>query len=439
MTEDAKHTADKDAAQKSGQKQEQNEKPETVEEKELEVKPEDSAAETTIPANDGSKKDNSEESSSEDTPEVAEASEDTKTEKVISSETTVLSEDPKITLTVAETEDDNSENEAKTDGGDIEIEIGLKKKDDDEFQQSVREQIENCKFEIISSVQDSVHTELRGSIKELRRQDRRRRVGFILRDIIILLLAAALGYTIYCLYDAQYFDFMKPQCVRDNTCSVIEKEENKEEGPIAVEVIKDTNWYRNNYGYLFDALQLKLNADEVSAYYLYSGDYRANEIQPNYLLGMAYNVLNSNTTYDSTAGIVIPSADLKTAFANLFGTTDYFVKQNFTNGCVDFEYDRASDSFITPAVQCVSNANREIVEEINEIFEEGNVMYFITTAAIYDKSENALYNFDNLFKSVAQNVDKDNLEKYQASLNQYQYRFKKIDEKYYFSDIVKLK
>lgn len=73
--------------------------------------------------------------------------------------------------------------------------------------------------------------------------------------------------------------------------------------------------------------------------------------------------------------------------------------------------------------------------------EEGNVLYFFTTAAIFDDQENSFYTFDDLFKPAVKNVanSEQDLAKYQASLNQYQYRFKRIDDKFYFSDIAKLK
>lgn len=308
---------------------------------------------------------------------------------------------------------------------------------DDEFQTGIREQIENVKFEIISSIQENLHSELKDyTLKQIRKIERRRRIGVIVRDVVILLLAVVVGYFGYCLYDAQYFDFMQPFCEQSDSC-----EDDKNEGDTKTdsEVVKDTAWYQRTYGYLFDSLQINLNADKVSAYYLYSDDYKVSDIQPSYLLAMAYNRLNSNITYDSDKGIMVPANDLKTSFVNLFGDAEYFTKQNFTYDCAEFTYDRVSDSFITPSVQCNSTSNRQIVEEVDEIYEEGNVIYFLTTAAIFDKAEGSLYTFDNLFKPVAQNVEKADFAKYKASSNRYQYRFKKIDDKYYFSDIVKLK
>lgn len=316
-------------------------------------------------------------------------------------------------------------------------EISNKSSLDNDFQTNIREQIENVKFEIISSIQENLHTELKDyMLKQIRKTERRRRIGVIVRDVVILLLAIVVGYFGYCLYDAQYFDFMRPVCDPDSVC---EDRKNDNTEAAEPEVVKDTAWYQRNYGTLFDSLQINLNADKVGAYYLYSDDYKVSEIQPNYLLAMAYNRLNSNITYDSDKGIMVPANDLKASFINLFGSADHFTKQSFTYDCAEFTYDRMSDSFITPSMQCNSTSNRQIIEEIDEIYEEGNAMYFLTTATIFDKAVESFYSFDNLFKPIVQNVEKTDFSKHKSVLNRYQYRFKKVDNKYYFSDIVKLK
>ena len=306
-----------------------------------------------------------------------------------------------------------------------------------EFQEEIREQVENCKFELVAAVQESVHTEISDvARKQIRKIERRRRVGYIVRDILILLLAAMIGYMGYCLYDVKYFDFMKSDCERNNTCAT-ENSNNGNNQP--TEVIKDTAWYRDNYGYLYDNLQVGLNADKVEAYYLYSGDYKVSDIQPTYLLGMAYNHLSSSTSYDSVNGIVIPAADLRQAYINLVGNADHFAKRNFTYHCANFQYDKNTDTFSASSVLCADNADRTILETIDEIYEEGNVLYFLTTATIFDRNEQNFYSFDNLFKPVASNVTADDLAKHASLLNHYQYQFNKIDNQYYFSGITKLK
>lgn len=307
----------------------------------------------------------------------------------------------------------------------------------EDFQTEVRDQIENCKFEIISAIQESVHDELKTAYdRQVRQVERRRRAGFIVRDIIILLLAALVGYFGYCLYDAKYFDFLQPFCQQENNCPA--GDDNNTE-PETSEIVKDTAWYIASYSDLFKSLQINLNADKVSAYYLYSDDYNVDEIQPSYLLAMAYNRLNASTTYDSVNGIVVPAADMRKAFIDLYGDASDFVKQNFTYDCVDFKYEKSTDSFVAPSMQCVHNASRKIIENIDEAYEEGNVLYFLTTATIYDQSEQSFYTFDNLFKPVAKNVSEGDLAKHAALLNKYQYQFKKVDGKYYFSGITKLK
>ena len=119
---------------------------------------------------------------------------------------------------------------------------------DDKFQTGIREQIENVKFEIISSIQENLHSELKDyTLKQIRKIERRRRIGVIVRDVVILLLAVVVGYFGYCLYDAQYFDFMQPFCEQSDNC---EDDKNESDTKTDSEVVKDTAWYQRTYGYL---------------------------------------------------------------------------------------------------------------------------------------------------------------------------------------------
>lgn len=313
----------------------------------------------------------------------------------------------------------------------IEIEIKGSKVHHEEFQAEVREQIENCKFEIIASLQDKIHDELQHFEKQARRLERRRRSGAIVRDIIILILAAIVGFLAYCLYDAEYFDFLKPKCERENNCEVAVQQKDPE--------VKSPEWYKQNYSYLFESLQTKLDADKVSAYYMYTDDHKVSEMQPEYLLAMAYNRLNSSTTYDSSEGIVVPANDLRQAYIDLVGNANDFVKTNFNYHCANFQYRKESDDFMAKSLLCADTADRKILEEIDEIHEEGNALYILTTATIYDKTNNSFYSFDNLFKPAVKNVSEDDFAKNKSLLNQYQYQFKKADSKYYFSGVIKLK
>lgn len=431
MAENAKHSAD-DAAEQKGRAEEQEQKPE-VDKTSTEV----GNTEKVDEAKQSSSKsgvENTESVKKDETDQKSPDADDTQ-----KSESVDIDQE-KVAGSAASTDEGESDTK-KEDKSDEEVEVNIeiqphcKGKDNTEFQAEVREQIENCKFEIISSLQSSVHTELQEvTDKQVRKVERRRRAGFIIRDILILLLAAIVGYFGYCLYDVKYFDFMQPDCSDQANCGNSSTNETVEEP----EVIKDTAWYQQQYGGLFRSLQTNVNADQVSAYYLYSGDYKVSEIQPKYLLSMAYSQLDSNITYDSIDGVVIPASDLRAAFVKFFGDAEYFDKQNFTYDCTEFKYDKNSDSFVASSVLCAHNANRKITETIDQIYEEGNVMYLLTTAAIYDQTEQSFYSFDDLFKPVAKNVASDDIAKYSSLLNHYQYQFKKVDGRYCFSGIIKL-
>lgn len=305
-----------------------------------------------------------------------------------------------------------------------------------DFQTEVREQIENCKFEIISSLQESVHRELKNVMHDqIRKTERRRIRGVIVRDIFILILAVVVGYFGYCLYDAKYFDFFQPSCEKETTCQPDTNTPDPEPEP---EEVKDFAWYYKTYSYLFDGLRTNLNADTVSAYYLYSGDYKVADIPSNYLLGMAYNQLSAQNY--TTNNILVSADDLRLAFNHTFGSTDYFNKSSFSHACHDFTYEKSTDTFVAPILNCTDDSTRKILEEVTDIYEEGNVLYFLTTATVYDRSDNSFYTFDNLFRPVATDVTEADLTTYAGLLNKYQYQFKRTDNNnYYFSAITKLK
>lgn len=308
---------------------------------------------------------------------------------------------------------------------------------DDELLESVREQVVNVAAEIKTSLAESIRIEYRTFVaQELKRANRRRRLSNFLHDIVIVLFAVVAVYFGYCLYDAHYFDFMKTECERAGNCTV---EENKpaEEKTESAGPVKDATWYVANYSYLYQNLQTKLDADNVAAYYLYTGDRNVSEIRPEYLLAMAYNQLLPNSDPTATE-IRIASGVMAQAFRDTFGEAATMEKVSFQHGCLKFTYDKAEESFTAENKTCELNKNREIVEKIEKIYEEGEVIYVITNAGVYDKTEESFYRFDNLFQPVVKNAEKESFDKHTSVLNRYQYQFKKKNDQYYFSGIVKL-
>lgn len=301
---------------------------------------------------------------------------------------------------------------------------------------SIREQIQNCKEELQAALEKSVAANYRHIVAEqVARANRRRHWNNFFHDIVIIALALVAGFFGYCLYDAQYFDFMKTDCERDNSCeSSNVTNQDQTAGPL-----KDANWFLANYSYLFENIQLGLDADSLAAYYLYADDYKVADIEPRFALGMAYNRVDAADGDPDTADIVIAADSLRTAYQKTFGTTESFEKVDFVHNCLNFKYDKSEDVFRARRQSC-DRHGREILEQIERIYEEGEVIYVTTVAGVLDNHDQNLYNFDNLFQPVALNADKANLGLYSAALNRYQYQFvKSTGGDYYFRGAVKLK
>lgn len=305
---------------------------------------------------------------------------------------------------------------------------------EDDYLESIRDQIENCKNELSTSLQLSIADEYNTIVQQqLARAERRRRWNNFFHDVVIIAVVFVAVYFWCCLADAHYFSFMKSECERNNTCATQDATATETAGPV-----KDANWYLANYSYLFEDLKMGLNADDLAAYYLYSDDRKVSQIEPNYLLSMAYNRTNTTVTPDQSEITVTVDA-MQKAFRSMFGSLDDYEAVDFDHGCLKFKFERSTQSFVAKNQTCDNSGRREIVEKIDKIYEEGEAIYILTTAAIYDQAEQNLYNFDNLFQPVVLNADADDISLYSANLNTYQYQFKKVDQDYRFASVTKLK
>lgn len=308
---------------------------------------------------------------------------------------------------------------------------------DEQLVESVREQVTNVAEEIKASLAESIQIEYRTLVaRELQKANRRRRWNNFFHDIVIVFFAVVAIYFGYCLYDVHYFDFMKTECEKNGTCYMSESQD-KEEKQESAGPVKDATWYIANYSYLYYNLQTKLDADNIAAYYLYTDDRKVTEIKPEYLLAMAYNRVQPSLDL-SLAEIRISSDIMTKAFEETFGDAATMEKIDFKHGCLKFSFDKSDESFVATNQTCEINKNREIIEKIEKIYEEGEVIYIVTSAGVYDKEEKSFYRLDNLFQPAVKNTEQDDFDEHKATLNRYQYQFKKKNDNYYFSGIVKL-
>ncbi len=291
---------------------------------------------------------------------------------------------------------------------------------------------EDLEQEMMRAIDEEVENVMK---REEKRILRNRSFSLFKKNVFILILLVLVGYFGYCLYDARYFDFMKSECEKNGTC--VDSSNSSVSGEVKEEVIKDKNWYINNYGYLLNTVQTKLNADQASAYYLYIKDYNVNDIKPAYLLNLAYQQIEPENIKTNTVNVTVDENIMKAAFEKLFGSLENYKETAFTYDCLQFKYDKDKKRYVADNNKC--SANKQILENISDMYEEDNKLYILTTATIYDANEESFYSFDDLYEPVVQNVTINDLETNAKKLNKYQYIFKKADDNYYFDSITKLK
>lgn len=301
---------------------------------------------------------------------------------------------------------------------------------------STKQYKEDLKIEIIDDVNNEILNHIQ---KEEKRILKSKKTAIFKRDVIIFILIAIIMYFGYCLFDARYFNFMKSECERAGNCYVNENNSNNNETTEEKEeIVKDKEWYIKNYGDLLDKVKLSLNADNVSAYYLYSTDRKVSDIKSSALLNLAYQQLSSKNIKTNSVSITVEGNDLRNAFEKLFGSLTYYKASSFSYNCLNFKYNQDKDRYTADNNKC-SSANNKILEEIDDMYEEGDVLYIITNATIYNSSEKSFYTFDNLYEPEVTDVTEVDLANNARFLNRYQYQFKKIEDTYYLDSIIKLK
>lgn len=332
----------------------------------------------------------------------------------------------------------NPENEMKK-----EVVKEIKEKILDDLNKEIKISITNNTSKFKEELKEELTNDIQNEVANIMKQEERRIIkgknfSVFKRDVVILILLGICFYFGYCLFDAKYFDFMKSECEKNGTCTTVDMSGKEEDPNKPGEVIKDKDWYIEHYGYLLESSQAKMNADQVNAYYLYSGDHSLNEMKTSYLLNLAYSKLEKKAIKTNTQSITVSGEDLMHAFENLFGSTNYYKPGTFTYDCLTFKYNQDKDRYTASNTKC-SVSNKEIVEEIDNMYEDGDVLYLITVATIYDKVENTYYSFDDLYDPVASNVTENDVLANAKKLNRYQYQYKKVEDTYYLDSITKLK
>lgn len=294
----------------------------------------------------------------------------------------------------------------------------------------ITDEIQLYKKELNDEINKEVQEEVQKAVKaEYKKLIRRKNITIIKCYIAIIALLAAAIYFGYCLYKSEYFK-EKIEEKQDVKVNEIQEAESTDE-----QVEKTQEWYKENYGYLVNNVTLKLDTNLLNAYKLYTANTSVDNIKNEYLLSMAYHNLDKAKQSEMNNTISIDSKDLEEAYNKLFQKE--YVAEDFSYQCLDFTYNEKKDNYSAKVAEC-KNQDKEILEQITYISEDDNYIYLETVATIYDKSNKNIYNFDNLYVPIKENVEKEDIFKDLSRLAKFKYSFKKANDSYYFETIEKL-
>lgn len=299
---------------------------------------------------------------------------------------------------------------------------------DKEIKQSIIDKTHEYKISLYDEIKDNIKIQTQQMLKkEEKKLLRRKNITIIKNYIIIVILLTIIMFLLYCLYDAKYFtNIINNDSVESS--NVLDKN-------LANNNEKTLEWYIENYSYLLDHSNLKLDTNLIDSYYLYSDTHELETVKKSYLLNMAYQNLDENLITQNNNKISIKGEDLEESFKNIFDF-DY-IAQDFKYSCMIFNYNSNKDLYTANVNEC-TDQSKEIVEQITDISEDDNYLYINTIATIYDNNEQAFYSFTDLYNPLILDVKKSDFSKFNNKFNEYQYVYHKLDNHLFLDTIKKI-
>ena len=285
--------------------------------------------------------------------------------------------------------------------------------------QITKELIDEIKTDVSLIVKEEVRNDLKREIdseikKNSRRNIRGKRGKIFRRDIIIIILLAIIIYLVYFMYNHNYINFS----INSNMNNVTLTNDKK--------VVK-TN---NDYSYLLDNVNVKLPFENSNSLYLYLKDYSESNINEYIKLTMAYNYIEKDE---------FSVDELHDAYIKLFNTDKNFKNTSFDYECKKFKYDDTNNTYAMVSNECINTSSKEILERIINTSAKKDKVIITTVVGVYDKSNNTLYNYKNIYDPIAVDLNSNfNIKDYQNKLNIYRYTFIKNNDNYYFDNIKKV-
>ncbi len=241
-------------------------------------------------------------------------------------------------------------------------------------------------------------------------REKNRKIFF--KNLIIIILIVVIGFLVYLLYKAHYFD--KYFVNEDTPQVIVDKKEEEVEKDTQTNHVPTFEELESEYGDLIKDIYINENSKYIKDYY--SG-VLSNEIK-NYIAlnKLSFDKLSVEEDYN-----VIDSSDIEIEYKKLFN--DKFNKATFDYNGNKLRYVTKLDSYMTDSILTKTKSN--IKREIIDIEVEDDIVTITTVEGLV--KDGKLYNI--LTNEVVKNYKKDSLSKYEDELNKISYVFdnKKLD------------
>ncbi len=294
-----------------------------------------------------------------------------------------------------------------------EINTDVKKEIAEEVVKDVKKQIDDdYKEELKRQISDDVMEDVKANIKREQNKLNRRKTFKIIRlNIYLIVLLAFSLFLIYRLYKTDNIALLKKPTTTTKEVST-------------TSVIKDLNWYINNYGYLINNLKF-------TNFELLKGNYNIKEIPIKDKLAMVYKNLASDAIHVEGIIYTIDEQDIIKGYKELFGTVDDYISADFEVDLLDFAYSTSAKKYIS-----VARKNNKVEYAINKIVDIKENNDVLTIEALIGIVKNdKLYSLLDMDNELAEYKGGSDLSIYKDNLTSLEYRFKKIEGKYYIDAI----
>lgn len=294
-----------------------------------------------------------------------------------------------------------------------EINTDVKKEIVETFVEDVKKEIDNeYKEEIKRQISDEVIEDVKANIRREQNKLNRRKTFKIIRlNIYLIVLFIFSIFLIYRLYKTDNLSILKKNTTTTTTLTTSA-------------VVKDLNWYINNYGYLINNLKF-------TNFELLRGNYNIKEIPVKDKLAMVYKNIPSDAIHIEGIIYTIDEESMINGYKELFGSIDDYMGTDFDVDALNFAYSASNKQYLSVAKK---NDNVEfVVNKIVDIKESNDQLMIDSYVGIVKNDK--LYSVLDLDNEIADYRSGSDLTMYKESLTVIQYSFKKIEGKYYIDSI----